>query len=179
MDSEEIRIRSLYLYVACSYAAVKLKEHIFAEMEKLGITSDEARKELVLKEIGVLFLFWTTRQIWERLVENEGDAKSLNVALAKLFHDGFKLPSDERRIRYAQVSGTVEEIEQFAFTVCDTLERHDAFLLVRLAVIYKHQFKLILQYTEDAVALSVSNIKECVDEMARRDKKMPFEGGVG
>lgn len=180
MTGEEIRVRSLYLYVACSYAAVKLQAHVIEEIRRLKMSFDRKQEEQIFKEVGILFRFWVTRQIWENLVQEEADAKSLNFATFDLFNKGFKLPNDESHVRYGEISGRVEEVKEFGLRVCGILNQKDPELLLMLSTMTsEHWFPVILQYTKDAVEQPFEQARRFVDEMAAADKQTPSSGGSG
>lgn len=171
MTSEEIRLRSLHLYLACSYAAVKFRDSVLDELREAGYEVNQEAADIVLKEVGILFRFWTTRQIWERLVENEGDAKSLNFSLIHLFNRGFKLPRDEIGERYAQISGTVEEVKEFGYRICNALGTKEFILALKLNASCPAWLKAVLQYTQNAIEWPIPRVKEIVEELSGLDKE--------
>ena len=84
MTPDEIRLRSLYLFLNCSQTIEQLSTRL---LEAIA-SSPESRRPLLVqllkRELGLLCRYWATRRIWERLASNEADAKALNLALLQL-----------------------------------------------------------------------------------------------
>ncbi len=99
MTQEDIRVRSAYLFLACSQAVEQFKDHLVATFPSPPIASPLVLDKLLRRELGLLFRYWTTRKIWEQLEASEADAKDLNLVLLRLFTDGLKLPKDARGLR--------------------------------------------------------------------------------
>src|SRR6185295_15941804 len=84
------------------------------------------------RELGMLFRYWITRQIWERLEAREEDAKQLNLAVLRLFTNGFKLPKDGSGLRYAELSSPAEEVRELGHRITNALGMEHAPLLAEL-----------------------------------------------
>jgi len=104
MDSDEIRLRALYLFLACSQSIESLKDKVIKTLPKEPVSTQMMRDLVLKRELGMLFRYWTTRKIWERLEADEASAKGLNLALLRLFTQGFKLPMDGSGLHYAELS---------------------------------------------------------------------------
>ena len=98
MSPEEIRVRSLYLFLACSQAIEQLKDRLIATLPSAPSSVKLLLDKSLKREFGLLFRYWATRQIWRRLEANETDAKSLNLALLRLFFEkrAHKMPVQAR-----------------------------------------------------------------------------------
>lgn len=168
MTDKEIRLRAEYLYIACCYAAVKeITDSIIDTLKSSKIIVDDTVKEVVLREVGILFRFWTTRAIWESLIEDENDAKRFNFSLFRLFNSGFKLPKDDSGIRYAQISGTVEEVKELGRRICNALKLECAITMFEINIGISHWLELILKFTKDAVELPVEQIENMLKEIKK------------
>lgn len=180
MTGEEIRLRSLYVYLGCAYAAVKYRDQgLLPILQEANVETNERVKDLVLREIGILFRFWSTRQIWEREVANESDAKSLNLALMQLFNVGLRLPKDNSGVEYAQASGTLGEVQKFGHRICKGLRGDDYTLALELNSTLPAWAKAVFQYVEDGVNLPLQQVQEVVGELAKLDKPLPPEEQTG
>ena len=112
MSPEEVRLRSLYLFQACSHAVNEFKNRLLTTFPAQPLTSTLMLDRSLTRELGMLFRYWTTRQIWDQLEDAEADAKNLNLALLRLFTDGFKLPKDGSGLKYAELSSPSEEVQE-------------------------------------------------------------------
>ncbi len=121
MTQEEIRIRSLYLFLACSQAVDEFKGKLEASFPELPLSSQLLLDKVLKRELGMLFRYWATRKIWDRLDAHEADAKALNVALLRLFTEGFRLPRDGSGLRYAELSTPSEEMQELRHRLTDAL----------------------------------------------------------
>jgi hypothetical protein len=114
MSPEEIRLRSLYLFFTCSRTVNTVKERLLTTFPSQPLTANLMLDRSLTRELGILFRYWTTRQIWDHLEDAEEDAKNLNLALLRLFTDGFKLPKDGSGLRYAELSHPSEEVKELS-----------------------------------------------------------------
>ena len=121
MSPEEIRTRSVYLFLSCSRVLEQFAERLAATVPTSAPLDRRVLERSLRKELGLLFRYWTTRQIWERLEASEADAKRLNLALLRLFTDSFKLPQDGSGIRYAELSTLAEEVRELGHRLTQAL----------------------------------------------------------
>lgn len=156
MTNEEINLRSEYLYLASCLAAIKLRDSI---IESANLEEDEKVKGIVLRELGILFRFWITREIWESLVEDETDAQKFNFRLLHLFNSGFKIPQDGSEIRYAQISGTVDEVKELGRRICNSLKLECIITMFKINIGITPYMEAILKFTKNAVELPIEQIE--------------------
>jgi hypothetical protein len=112
MTDEEIKIRSVYLFLACSQAVEQLASALIAAEAGGSAPIKPSTEAGIRKELGLLFRYWTTRQIWERLEADEASAKKLNLSLLRLFTSAFRLPRDGSGLRYAELSTADDEVQE-------------------------------------------------------------------
>ncbi len=158
MTEEETRIRSVYLFLACSQAIEQLKDRLVATFESSPLSSQLLLEKLLRRELGLLFRYWATRQIWERLEANEADAKSLNLALLRLFTDAFKLPKDGSGLRYAELSTLAQEAQELSHRLTNALGMAHRPLLTELQRAILPCRDAVTKYTVDALDLPVSQL---------------------
>lgn len=167
MKDDERKLRAEYLYLACCYAAVRFRDSILDDLKESHLKVDDNVKEIVLREIAILFRFWTTRATWEDLIESSNDAKWFNLYLFQLFNSGFKIPKDDSGMRYAKASGTVEEVKELGRRICNALKLECAITMFKINIGIPHWIKVVLKYTKDAVELPIEQIKAMVDEIKK------------
>ena len=150
MSPEEIQVRAQYLLRACARAIEQLEQR-FA-------TEPHAAKVL-RRELGLLFRYWVTRGIWDRLEAAEQDAKELNLALLRLFTEAFALPRDGSGLRYADLSTAAQELAELRQRVRTGLgpslpepaELPDAVLVWR---------DVVERYVEEAISRPVKELRD-------------------
>ena len=158
MTPEEVTPRSLYLYLACASAAGESTQRL---VRALSIQEPRADK-IVRRELGLLFRYWTTREIWQALETNEASAKALNLALLRLFTDGFRLPRDGTGLRYAELSSASEEMQELSHRLTGVLgQLPDAFMSELSSGILPWR-DAVLQATREALTLPLARINESV-----------------
>ncbi len=166
MTDNEIRIRSLYVFLACARALEEVQRHL-ATMLPAGDYPVKAMVEKPLRrELGLLFRYWTTRKIWEQLDANEADAKSLNVALLRLFTDAFKLPRDGSGLRYAELSTLTEEVRELSHRLTAAFGKPPEPLLAALYGSLSPWRETVAKYAADGVELPLSHLELAVKELA-------------
>ena len=168
MTEEEIRIRSTYLFLACSQAVEQFKDRLVATFPHPPLSSTLLLDKLLRRELGLLFRYWATRKIWERLESNEADAKDLNLAVLRLFVEGFNLPKDGSGLRYAELSTPAEEARELGHRVTDALGMEYQPLLTQLQsgiVLWRDS---ILKHTIEALERPTDELTAKVKQWAAR-----------
>ena len=168
MSPEEIRIRSLYLFLACAQTLEPCTERLAAMVPTGSPAAKRLLDRSLKKELGLLFRYWATRQIWERLESSEADATHLNLALLRLFTDAFKLPKDGSGIRYAELSTVAEEAHQLGQRLTHALGREHPPLLEMLQGGILSWREAVIQHTADALDLPLEPLASSVKEWAGR-----------
>lgn len=121
MTADEIRFRSIYLFLECSRAVEQCAGRLAASVSAPSGPDGRPVEQVLRRELGLLFRYWTTRQIWERLASNEADAKALNLALLRLCTEAFRLPRDGSGLRYAELSTLTEEVQELSRRLASAL----------------------------------------------------------
>ena len=168
MTTEEIRVRSAYLFLACSQAVDQFKDRLSATFPSPSLSSQLVLERSLRKELGILFRYWVTRQIWERLESHEEDAKTLNLALLRLFTTAFQLPRDGTGLRYAELSTLAEETHELSHRITDTLGMEHQPLLTELRGATMSWRDAVAQYTTDALELPLHQLASKVKEWTER-----------
>ena len=166
MSPEEIRLRSLYLFFTCSRAVNEFKDRLLTTFPSSPLTATLVLDRSLKRELGILFRYWTTRQIWDRLEDAEADAKNLNLALLRLFTDGFKLPKDGSGLRYAELSNASEEVQELGQRITAALGMEHQPLLDELHAGILAWRDEVNRYTKDALELPLTRISTFVKEWA-------------
>ena len=164
MSPEEIRLRSLYLFSACSRTVNTAKEHLLTTFPSPPLSSTVMLERSLTRELGILFRYWTTRQIWDHLEEAEADAKNLNLALLRLFTEGFKLPRDGSGLRYAELSNPSEEVQELGHRITAALGMEHQPLLGELQAGVLAWRDEITRYTKEALELPLGQISTTMKE---------------
>lgn len=166
MTQEEIRIRSAYLFLACSQALEQCKDRLLSHNAS-GTPSVKMLLERTLRrELGLLFRYWTTRLIWDRLDANEMDAKHLNIVLLRLFTEAFKLPQDGSGLRYAELSTVGDEIHELSHRVANALSQQMPRLASELQGVIPPWRDAVTKYTLDALELPLDRLAASVKDWA-------------
>ena len=168
MTDEETRIRSVYLFLACSQAIDQFKDRLVATFDAVPLSSKVLIEKLLRRELGMLFRYWATRQIWDRLDANEADAKNLNLALLRLFTDAFKLPKDGSGLRYAELSTLAEEAQELSHRITNALGLEHRPLLTELQGAILPCRDAVTKYTVEALDLPVSQLTVSIKEWAEQ-----------
>lgn len=165
---EEIRVRSVYLFLACSQAVEQFTQRL-ATIASPALRSNQSMLEQSLKrELGTLFRYWTTRQIWQRWEVQEADAKSLNLALLRLFTSAFRLPQDGSGLRYAELSSPDEETLELSRRLTNALGVEYPPLLTELRVAILPWRDAVVKYTAEALELPVEELTDRLKDWADR-----------
>ena len=167
MNPEELRVRSLYLFLACTRAVDQFKARLLTTMPS-PIPSQPMVERMLRRELGLLFRYWITRQVWERLEASEADAKKLNLALLRLFTEGFRLPKDGSGLRYAEMSTLAEEVRELSHRITNALGAEHPALLSELSAAILPWRDAVGRYTVEALELPVTQLTSSVKEWAER-----------
>ena len=132
MTPEEIRVRSLYIFLACSRGVEQLKDRLQATLPPPEPSLKPLIEKSLKRELGLLFRYWTTRRIWQQLEAQEADAKSLNLSLLRLFTEAFRLPRDGSGLRYPELSTAAEEVRELGRRITAALGKEYPELLTEL-----------------------------------------------
>lgn len=168
MTQEEIRIRSVYLFLACSHTMEQAKDQLVTTFSHPPLSSTLLLDKLLRREMGLLFRYWATRRIWERLESNEVDAKNLNLAVLRLFVQGFNLPKDGSGLRYAELSTPAEEARELGHRVADALGMDYQPLLTQLQGGIVSWRDSVLKHTIDALERPADELTAKVKQWAER-----------
>ena len=151
MTDDEIRIRSTYLFLACSQAIERFAVRLSSTLPEPPSAVKPLWEKSLKKELGLLFRYWTTRQIWEHLEGEEAAAKALNLALLRLFTDAFRLPKDGSGLRYAEFSTLAEEVQELGHRITNDLGLQHPPLLAELRTATLPWRDAVAAYTADAL----------------------------
>lgn len=173
MAPEEVRLRSLYLFLACSHAIEAFTQRLIATFPSPTVSSRLLLDRSLRRELGILFRYWTTRQIWNSLEADEASAKALNLALLRLFTEGFRLPRDGTGLRYAEMSDPAEEAREVSQRVTGALGMEHAPLLAELHGGLPSWRDAVLRQTREALGLSLPEISDAVKRWASGSAAAP------
>lgn len=168
MTEDEIRIRSLYLFFACSQTVDHCKQRLTATFNDVPLSANLLIDKSLTRELGMLFRYWITRQVWEQLDANEEDAKQLNLAVLRLFTDGFNLPKDGSGLRYAKLSSAAEEVRELSHRITNALGMEHAPLLAELQGSILTWRQTVAQHTIEALKRPVAQLAASVKSWASR-----------
>jgi hypothetical protein len=168
MTQEESRVRSVYLFLVCSRAIEQCTARLAATLSSVPLSAKLLLEKALRRELGLLFRYWATRQIWERLESNEADAKSLNLALLRLFTDAFKLPKDGSGVRYAELSTFAEEVRELGHRITFALGMEHQPLLAELQSAIVPWRDAVAKHTVDALELPLDQLTSSLKEWAER-----------
>ncbi|MBI3321551.1 MAG: hypothetical protein HYZ91_04695 [Candidatus Omnitrophica bacterium] len=168
MTQEEIRIRSLYLFLACSQAVEQLAARLAATVPSPPSELRRALDKSLRRELGLLFRYWAAQQVWERWESHEADATHVNLALLRLFTDAFKLPRDGSGLRYASLSSLSEEVTELGRRLSDALGITSQPLLGELQGAILPWHDAIMTYTAEALALPLAQLSSGINALAER-----------
>ena len=158
MTQEEIRVRSAYLFLACSQAVEQFTDRLAATLSSPPLSVQPTLQKSLRRELGLLFRYWATRQIWQRLESSDADARSLNLALLRLFTDAFRLPRDGSGLRYAELSTLTEELRELSHRITNALGMEHQPLLAELEAGILPWRDAVTTYTTDALQLSLEEL---------------------
>lgn len=168
MNEEEIRIRSIYLFLACSRAVEQFKTHLSATFTQPPLSATVVLDKLLTRELGLLFRYWTTRQIWQQLEQSEPDAKALNLALLRLFTHGLKLPRDGSGLRYAELSTLAEEVRELNRRIVNAMGMEYPPLAAEVQRAIGPWREAVATYTTEALRLPLEQLSSTIKLWAER-----------
>ncbi len=151
MTEEEIRVRSVYLFVSCAQLIDRCKGRLIALLPVPSLSSKVLLDKAITRELGLLFRYWGTRSIWEKLSGDENAAKQLNLALLRLFTSGLKLPKDGSGLKYAELSTLPEEVRELSHRMTMAIGSEHAPLLAELQGSIAAWRVEVLLHTADAL----------------------------
>lgn len=167
MTQEEIRIRSVYLFLACAQAVEQVKDRLVATFPSPPLSSKVLLDVQLRRELGLLFRYWATRKIWKQLEQHEADAKALNLALLRLFTDGFKLSQDGSGLRYAELSTPSEEVGELSHRLTNALGIEHQPMLVVLHSDFLGWRETVLTHTLEALERPLDELTTSVKRWAQ------------
>jgi len=166
MTQEDVRVRSVYLFLASSRAVEEFKDHLAATFPAQPLSARLQLDRAIRRELGMLFRYWITRQVWDLLEEHEEDAKALNVAILRLFTEGFRLPRDGSGLRYAELSTPAEEAQELMRRMTSALEMAHQPMLEALQEGILSWRDAVARHTNDALELPLEELTMKVKEWA-------------
>ena len=158
----------MYLFLACSQAVERVKDQLTSTFPNAPLSAQAVFERAVRRELALLFRYWTTRQIWDRLEANEADAKSLNLVLLRLFTEDFRLPRDGSGVRYAELSTPAEEARELSRRLIHVLGFEHQPLLNELYGAIAPWRDAVNQYTVEALELPLAQLTAQVKAWASR-----------
>lgn len=173
MTQEEINIRSVYLLLACSKAVDRVRDRLVDSLPDQLKGPKTLIDQCVKRELGLLFRYWTTRQIWEQMEDNEAEAKNLNLSLLRLFTSTFKLPRDGSGLKYAELSSLSEEAQELSRRLAGALNIDPHPLLTGLEETIAPWREAVVEYTAEALALPVEQLATRIKEWEQWPDKKP------
>ena len=168
MTQDEIRVRSMYLFLACSQAIEQFTARLVATIPPPDPLRKSSVERSLRRELGLLFRYWASQQVWERLESSETDAKDLNLALLRSFTEAFKLPRDGSGLRYATLSSMHEEVQELGRRITDALGLSDKALVTELESAILPWRDAITQYTSDALETPLEQLATSVRALVER-----------
>ena len=171
MTPEEIRVRSLYLFLVCSRALEGFKNRLMVRIPSPSPSLKAALERSLTRELGLLIRYWATRQVWERLEAREADAKQLNLALLRLFFEGLRLPKDGSGMRYAELSTVNEELRELTQRITTALGTEHPLLVKELQGAILPWREAVVAYTVEALALPIDQLSARVKAWAEQAPK--------
>lgn len=168
MTEEEVRVRSVYLFVSCSELIDRCKGSLIGSLPVPSLSSKVLLDKAITKELGLLFRYWGTRSIWEKLSGDEGAAKQLNLALLRLFTTGLKLPKDGSGLKYAELSTLPEEVRELSHRMTMAIGSDHPPLLAQLQGNISAWRGEVLQLTAEALQKPLDWLTGRIKALAER-----------
>lgn len=170
MTLEEIRIRSQYLFLTCARAVDQLTARLAATFPSPPPAVGAVLEKSLKRELGLLFRFWASQQVWGRLDASEEDAKRLNLALLRLFTSAFRLPQDGSGLRYAELLTLGDEVHELSRRISAALGVSHQPLLGELQGAILPWRDAVNQYATDALQLPVERLSAGIKELGERER---------
>ncbi|PIQ83547.1 MAG: hypothetical protein COV75_06925 [Candidatus Omnitrophica bacterium CG11_big_fil_rev_8_21_14_0_20_63_9] len=168
MTDEEIRVRSIYLYLSCSQAVERYIEQLLGTFAAPPASSRLTMQHALRRELGLIVRYWITRLVWQRLDANEADAKALNLALLRLFTEGLRLPRDGSGLRYAELSTLPEETLELQHRIVNAIGVEHAPLVAELQRSTGAWREATWRSTTEALDRPLDQLSETVRSWAQR-----------
>ena len=166
MSPDELRLRSLYVFLSCSQAVEQCKDQLIATFPSPTLSTKLFLEQSLRRELAMLFRYWMTREIWERLETNEEDAKHLNLVLLRLFTNAFRLPRDGSGLRYASLAMLSEEVLELSHRITSAIGMEHQPLLAQLQSTIAPWRDSVIRYTADALTLPLDQLAAKVKALA-------------
>ena len=158
MTGEEVQVRARYLFVLCTRAVERCCHQLLAGPALASSANGSPIQKPLRRELGILFRYWATRQIWQRWESKETDATQLNLALLRCFTDEFKLPQDGSGLRYAELSTLEDEVRELSRRIASALNVDAGALLTELHHTIAPSREAVVQSTIDALELPLTQL---------------------
>lgn len=168
MAPEEVRVRSLYLFMVCAQAIEKGTERLMAIAPPAIPSLKPVLDKSLKKELALLFRYWATRRIWERWEARELDAKALNLAVLRLFFEGFRLAKDGSGMRYAELSTLSAEANELSHRLANALGVEHPPLVEEVERAILSWRDAVLQCTADALSRPAEELAVALKEWVGR-----------
>ena len=175
MTQEEIRMRSVYVFLTCSQAVEQLKDRLVATFPSPTLSSKLLLDVQLRRELGLLFRYWATRKIWEQLEHDEPGATALNLALLRLFTEGLKLSKDGSGLRYAELSTFSEEVYELSRRLTNALGVEHQPMMETLHRDLLGWREAVLTHTLEALEQPLDQLTASVKQWAQRAAEPPPE----
>ena len=168
MTSEEIRTRSLYLFLACSQAIEQCQKTLLRTVPALSAPLKPVFEKTVKKELGLVFRYWATQRVWQALEAREVDAKNFNLSLLRLFFDGLRLPKDGSGLRYAELLTVPEQVSELYRRLVSGIGMTQEALLKELQQEMPGWHTMVMRHTADALGLPLETLANKIRAWAER-----------
>lgn len=147
-ETDELILRTTYVfYKAMLLGQTTIKQTLQALNQSIENLT-EKQKQLLVKEMGRLYAFWLTREIWERIIQHEEDAKKINQLLFSFFQDKYNIhPKDIEE--YVKASGSPEEVKIFGRNVTNIFDVKDVISMFECNAIATESFEALIKITID------------------------------
>lgn len=178
MTRDEIEVRSSYLLLACSQAIEHLHDHLVAVLPSSVVPSNPLLQRTLRRELGLIFRYWVTKQIWDRAELVEADARQLNLVLLRLFTEAFHLPRDGSGLRYAELSSFEEEARELSRRIVHAAPGAPQSFLAELRGALSRCQETVRRQTADALDLPTGRLTASVtawmeSKSEKRSKSKP------
>ena len=158
MTAEEVQARARYLFVHATRAVERCCQQLLSSSTVAPAVQEPLMQRPLRRELGILFRYWATRQIWQRWESKEADATQLNLALLRFFTDEFKLPKDGSGLRYAELSTVDEEVRELSRRIGTALDVDTGPWLAELHYAIAPSREAVVQSTIDALELPLTQL---------------------
>ncbi|HEX9780833.1 MAG TPA: hypothetical protein VGB20_06445 [bacterium] len=168
MTDDEIKVRTVHLFLSCVRYVEDAAKRLAGATCAATPGSTALVERALMRELGILFRYWATRAIWERFEEQDALATRLNLALLRLFTNEFKLPKDGSGLRYAGLSGPVEEARELYHRLTNVLGEDRKPLMAEIQARFLHWREDVLAQSHEALDRPVEELESSVREWIER-----------